>query len=125
VKLCYCLDIAYGCFACILAVMCFGPLLWILPINQGDKEGYAILLGIPLMFAAFLLGIAGIVFAGTHWKEWPLAAMALTGIAFLLSWNLDTRAMEIAAVLYATLLASLCGRWFFSQRRKMKQADNY
>ena len=80
------------------------------------------LLGVPLMFAAFLLGIVGLVLGCIHWREWPLATMALAGIAFLLSWNLEERTMEIAAVVYAALLTSLCGRWFFFRRTKMKQA---
>jgi len=119
------LDTAYGCFVGILAVLCFGPLLWILPISQGNKEGFAMLLGVPLMFGAFILGVVGLILAGIYWREWPLAILAFAGILFLLSWNLDENIMEIAAAAYMVLLICFCGRWFFFRRRKMKKAEGY
>jgi phosphotransferase system glucose/maltose/N-acetylglucosamine-specific IIC component len=116
------LDSAYGCFVFIALVLCFGPLLWMLPIGQGDKEGYAMLLGVPLMFAAFIAGIIGLVLSIVHRKEWPLGAMAAASVIFLLSWSLDEQVMMVAAVLYLAVLVSFCARWFFYRRRKMKQA---
>ena len=118
------LDAPYWCFVGILAALCFGPLLWILPISQGDREGFAMLLGVPLMFGAFILGIVGLVLASIHWQEWPLAAMAFAGILFLLSWNLDDPGMEIAAAAYVVLISYFCARWFFFRRKRMKQAED-
>jgi hypothetical protein len=46
------LDAAYACFAFIAFALCFGPLLWLLPLSEGDRQGYGMLLGIPIMFGA-------------------------------------------------------------------------
>jgi apolipoprotein N-acyltransferase len=71
VKLSYrSLDFAYACFAFIAFALCFGPLLWILPLSQGDREGYAMLLGVPIMFGAFIAGIVGLVLAIVYRSEW-------------------------------------------------------
>ena len=117
------LDFAYVCFACIALALCFGPLLWILPIRQGDKEGYAMLLGVPIMFGAFIAGIVGLVLSIMYRSEWQLGTMAVAGVAFMLTWALDETTMEIAAAFYTVMIVSFCGRWFFFRRRKMKQAE--
>jgi uncharacterized membrane protein len=117
------LDVPYGCFACIALALCFGPLLWILPISQGNKEGYAMLLGIPIMFAAFLAGIVGLILAIVHRSEWQLVIMAFGGIVFLLTWTMDEQIMMMAAYVYGVVLVSCCGNWFFFRRRKLKRAE--
>ena len=117
------LDFAYGCFACIALAMCFGPLLWILPVRQGGKEEIAMLLVVPIMFGAFLAGIAGLVFSIVYWREWPLGIMAGASIAFLLTWGRKEKTMLIAAVFYVVVLVSFCGWWFFFRRRKMRQVE--
>jgi hypothetical protein len=124
VKLSYrSLDFAYACFAFIAFALCFGPLLWILPLSQGDREGYAMLLGVPIMFGAFIAGIVGLVLAIVYRSEWQLGAMAVAGIFFLETWALDETIMEIAAVFYTVMIVSFCGGWFFYRRRKMKRAE--
>lgn len=118
------LDVAYGCFACIAFALCFGPLLWILPLSQGDREGYAMLLVIPIMLGAFLAGIVGLVLAIVHRSHWQLGAMAVAGVVFLVTWAGPEDIMEVAAALYTLLILSFCGRWFFSLRRKVKRAES-
>ncbi|HET9837117.1 MAG TPA: hypothetical protein VFR84_02705 [Candidatus Angelobacter sp.] len=117
------LDVAYGCFAFIAFALCFGPLLWILPLSEGDREGYGMLLGVPIMFGAFLAGLMGLVLAIVHRSHWQLAAMAVAGVLFLLTWAGPEDAMEFAAVCYAVLIVSFCVTWFFFLRRKMKRAE--
>jgi hypothetical protein len=124
VKLSYrSLDFAYACFAFIAFALCFGPLLWILPLNRGDREGYAMLLGVPIMFAAFMAGIVGLVLAIVYRSEWQLGAMAVASVVFLATWALDEQTMMVAAVFYTVVLISFCGGWFFFRRRKMKRAE--
>jgi hypothetical protein len=117
------LDFAYLCFACIAFALCFGPLLWVLPLNQGDREGYAMLLGVPIMFGAFIAGIVGLVLAIIYRSEWQLGAMGFAGVVFLGTWALDETIMEIAAVFYTVMIISFCVGWFFFRRRKMKRAE--
>lgn len=117
------LDSGYVCFAFIALVLCFGPLLWVLPISQGDREGYAILVGLPLMFLAFIAGIAGLVLSIVHKNEWPLTVMAAASVIFALSLALDEEVMMAMAALYVVVSVSLCARWFFYSRRKIKQAE--
>jgi hypothetical protein len=124
VKLSYrSLDFAYACFAFIAFALCFGPLLWILPLSQGDREGYAMLLGVPIMFGAFMAGIVGLVLAIVYRSEWQLGAMAVAGVFFTLTLALDEDLMMIAAVFYTVMLVSFCGGWFFYRRTKMKRAE--
>ena len=117
------LDVAYSCFAFIAFALCFGPLLLVLPLSRGDREGYAMLLGVPIMFGAFLAGIVGLVLAIRHPSHWQLGTMAFAGILFLLTWAGPEDLMEIAAVLYTLLIVSFCVSWFFFRRRKMKRAE--
>ena len=117
------LDFAYGCFACIVFALGFGPLLAILPISQGAKEGYAMLLILPITLGAFLAGLVGLVLAIVHRSEWQLGAMGFASVAFLGTFALDEDIMMIAAVFYMVMLISFCGGWFFYRRRKMKQAE--
>jgi len=117
------LDFAYLCFACIAFALCFGPLLWVLPLSQGDREGYAMLLGVPIMLGAFIAGIVGLVLAIAYRREWQLGAMGFAGVVFLGTWALDETIMEIAAVFYTVMIVSFCGGWFFYRRRKMKRAE--
>jgi hypothetical protein len=116
------LDFAYFCFACIALALCFGLVLSILPISQGDKEGYAMLLGIPII-GAFAAGIAGLVLSILYRSEWQLGAMTVGGVAFMLTWALDEMTMEIAAVCYTVVVISFFCGWFFFRRRKMKQGE--
>lgn len=117
------LDFPYLCFAFIAFALCFGPILWILPISQGDREGYAMLLAVPIMFGAFIAGIVGLVQSIVYRSEWQLGAMSTAGVVFMLTWALDETTMEIAAACYAVMLISFCGGWFFFRRRKMKKAE--
>jgi hypothetical protein len=117
------LDFAYLCFACIAFALCFGPLLWVLPLSQGDREGYAMLLGVPIMLGAFIAGIVGLVLAIAYRSEWQLGAMAVAGVFFVLTLALDEDLMMIAAVFYTLMIVSFCGGWFFYRRRKMKRAE--
>lgn len=117
------LDVAYGCFACIAFALCFGPILWILPLSRGDREGYAMLLGVPIMFAAFLAGIVGLVLAIRLPGHWQLGTLAVAGVVFLVTWAGPEDIMEIAAALYTLLVLSFCARWFFSLRKKMKRME--
>lgn len=116
------LDSAYGCFLFIALVFCFGPVLAILPISHGDKEGLAMLLAIPIVFASFGVGIRGLVLAIIYREEAPLPIMAVAGILFLVSLSLDEDVMMAAAALYTLMIFGFCGRWFFSRRKKMKRA---
>jgi hypothetical protein len=117
------LDFAYGCFLCIVFALGFGPFLWLLPLTQGDREGYGMLLGVPIMFGAFIAGGVGLVLAIVHRSEWQLGAMAVASVVFLATWALDEETMMVAAVLYTVVLISFCGGWFFFRRRKMKRAE--
>jgi len=117
------LDFPYVCFAFIVFALCFGPILWILPIRQGDREGYAMLFAVPIMFGAFIAGIAGLVQSNVYSSEWQLGAMSTAGVVFMLTWALDETTMEIAAACYAVMIISFCGQWFFFRRRKMKKAE--
>jgi hypothetical protein len=117
------LDAAYACFAFIAFALCFGPLLWLLPLSEGDRQGYGMLLGIPIMFGAFLAGIAGLVLTIVHRSHWQLGAMAFAGVLFLLTWAGPEDAMEFAAVCYTVLIISFCATWVFFLRRKMKRAQ--
>lgn len=117
------LDVAYGCFAFILFALCFGPLLWLLPLSEGDRQGYGMLLGIPIMLGAFVAGLIGLVLAIRYSSHWQLGAMAFAGVLFLLTWAGPEDAMEFSAVCYATLIVSFCVAWFFFLRRKMKRAQ--
>jgi hypothetical protein len=117
------LDVAYGCFAFIAFALCFGPLLWLLPLSEGDRQGYGMLLGIPIMFGAFLAGLIGLVFAIRYSSHWQLGAMAFAGVLFLLTWAGPEDAMEFSAVCYTALIVSFCVAWFLFLRRKMKRAQ--
>lgn len=117
------LDFAYLCFACIAFALCFGPLLAILPISQSAKEGYAMLLILPITFGAFIAGIVGLVLAIVYRSEWQLGAMGFASVAFLGTLALDEDIMMIAAVFYVVVLISFCGGWFFFRRKRMKQAQ--
>jgi phosphotransferase system glucose/maltose/N-acetylglucosamine-specific IIC component len=101
----------------------FGPLLAILPISQSAKEGYAMLLILPITFGAFIAGLVGLVLAIVHRSEWQLGAMGFASVAFVGTFALDEDIMMIAAVFYMVMLISFCGGWFFFRRRKMKEAE--
>ena len=74
----------------------------------------------PLSIAEY---VAGLVLSILYRSEWQLGAMTVGGVAFMLTWALDEKTMEIAAVFYTVMLVSFCGRWLFFRRRKMKQAE--
>jgi len=121
------LDIAYGCFAFIVFAMCLAPLVSILPLSEDDKGGLEFVLGIPLMFAALVSIVLGLVLSVVYRREWPLAAMAAATVVFLLMLTLgeklNGKALPVAAVLYLAVLFFSCGRWFFFIRKKRKHAE--
>ena len=121
------LDTAYGCFAFIVLATCLAPLVSILPLTEDDKGGLVFVLGLPIAFVALVSSIAGLVLSVVHRREWPLGAMAVATVVFLLMLisgeKLNAKAPLVAAVLYLAVLAFFCGRWFFFIRRKRKQTE--
>jgi predicted lysophospholipase L1 biosynthesis ABC-type transport system permease subunit len=82
------------------------------------------LFAVPIMFGAFIAGIAGLVQSIVYSSEWQLGAMSTAGVVFMLTWALDETTMEIAAACYTVMIISFCGQWFFFRRRKMKKAEH-
>jgi hypothetical protein len=121
------LDIAYGCFAFVALAACLAPLLLILPITEDDKGALEFILGFPIMFVALVALIAGLVLSVVHRREWPLLAMALASLLFLLTWilseELGEKTMEVFSIPYLALLIFSCARWFFFIRGKRKRAE--
>ncbi|HEV8493454.1 MAG TPA: hypothetical protein VGR76_14355 [Candidatus Angelobacter sp.] len=118
------LDAAYGCFALILLTLCYGPLLAVLPISQGAKEGWAMLLAIPMVLLGFVVGIVALVLAIIHRSEWQLVFMAFVGVLFVATLFLDNEDIMLAvATFYVVITASCCVNWFFFRRKKVKRAE--
>lgn len=115
------LDVAYGCFVGVAFTLLLGPVLWILPIDQGDKEGFAMLLGVPFLFAGFIAGVAGLVLSLRYWREWPLLLMTAASGAFVLAMVSDEPGIETMAAVYLAILLLLCGRWFLFRRRAISR----
>lgn len=119
----YRLDAAYGCFALIILTLAYGPLLWLLPISQGAREGYAMLLAIPMVLLGFVVGIVALVLAIIHRSEWQLGFMAVVLALFGATLFFDNEdIMAAVAIFYVVITAAFCGNWFFFRRKKVKQA---
>lgn len=118
------LDAAYGCFALILLTLAYGPLLWLLPISQGAREGYAMLLAIPMVLLGFVVGIVALVLAIIHRSEWQLGFMAGVGVLFVVTLFFDNEdIMTAVAIFYVVITAASCVNWLFFRRKKVKQAQ--
>lgn len=117
------LDAAYGCFALILLTLAYGPLLWLLPISQGAREGYAMLLAIPMVLLGFVVGIVGLVLAIIYRSEWQLGFMAVVLVLFGVTLFFDNEdIMAAVAIFYVVITAAFCVNWFFFRRKRVKQA---
>ena len=122
------INIAYFCYLWIAIVPWLESLGLLLPIPPELGQIILSVLSFPIVIGTL---IAGVIALYQSWKardHWPLLAMGLIAIAMLilvilldLLMILDYTAASYGFLLSSLILLGLCVRWYFYERKKLKE----
>ena len=66
------IDLAYGYFASIALVLCAVPVMSLLPLDVSTFQVLGMVIGIPVVLATLVAGLAPVVLSMVEWRVWPL-----------------------------------------------------
>jgi hypothetical protein len=112
-------DFAYACFLP-PAVLAVGlALVDTLPMSFTSRQGYAMLLGLPLAMVSMGAIPVGLALAAYLRRDWALPVLAAATIAAVAVFVSDTSgrtATNVLAFAYGALVLALDGLWFLRRR---------
>ena len=119
-------DIPYGCF---LLAGATSLAMGLIRASYTDAEwsggaGAIFLLILPVILAAFVAMLVGIVLTVWLWREWPLpllAALSIVAILGSLVGIIPARIENAVPTIYGAVTCAICAVWFlFSRWRQLR-----
>jgi hypothetical protein len=117
-------DFAYACFLPPAVLGVGMSLLDTLPMSLANRQGYGMILGLPLAMASMGSIPVGLALAAYLRRDWALPVLAAATIAVVAVFVADSSGRTTTNVLafaYGALVLALDGLWFLRRRRSFTE----